>query len=348
MSNNDRHETLGALFVAGLLVALVLAMAVICRGAEPRVPRLADAIDESRSPNAVAVGRKLFFSPIISSNGKVACSSCHDPAKGWTDGKIVSDGVNGKTTRNAPTIPGAKYSAELFYDFRARDLSGQSLAVLVNNIEVGHTTTDPVLRRLQADEGFREAFAKAFPTAEQPITEATVTSVLAAFQRSLKASGSPLERFLDGDDKALTAAQKAGYAVFKKGGCVNCHQPEQHLRTLVDDPATRKDERCANVGTAVRFPLSTGQIDQGRSNQTGRGEDARAFAIPSLYDLRRTGPYGVFGKSESIRDRVLHYTKLPRDAADARLNRDWKPTDDEVESLVRFLDTATYSRSYPK
>ena len=84
------------------------------------------------------LGRQLYFDPRVSLDGTVSCATCHNPARGWTDGMPVSIGIAGQTGgRSAPTVINTAYGKTMFWDGRAPSLEGQAQGPIQNPIEMG-------------------------------------------------------------------------------------------------------------------------------------------------------------------------------------------------------------------
>jgi cytochrome c peroxidase len=172
----------------------------------------------SLDPALVELGRSLFDDKRLASDGSVACSTCHDLAKGGADGLAHSVGAGGRPSPvNAPTVLNAGLNIAQFWDGRAPTLEAQIDGPI--RVEMG-SSWDAVITKLRADPDTVAAFARA----RQPLSPDGVRGAIAAFERTLVTRGSPFDRWLDGDAAALTAEQSAGYETFKSVGCIACHQ----------------------------------------------------------------------------------------------------------------------------
>ena len=180
---------------------LVVATAVIASG---------DIVEHTRSPAHPAVaelGRRLFFEPALSADGKVACASCHQPEHAYADGLARASGVAGRQgTRNAPSIVDSGRQRSLFWDGRRVRLEDQALDPLLNEVEHRLANEAALLEKLRAAPGYPAAFAAAFDgeaRAGEAITAPHVAEALAAFERTLISMPSSFDRFLAGDLAAI-------------------------------------------------------------------------------------------------------------------------------------------------
>ena len=113
--------------------------------------RAAIPADNPQTPQKVALGQRLFFDARLSADGTIACSTCHDPARAFTDGKAVSTGIGGRAgQRNAPTVLNALYNATQFWDGRAATLEQQAALPIVNAVEMGEPSIDAAVTRIAA------------------------------------------------------------------------------------------------------------------------------------------------------------------------------------------------------
>jgi Cytochrome c peroxidase len=169
------------------------------------------------TPAKVALGHKLFMEMRFSSTGTVGCSTCHDPAKAFTDSpRMTSQGVNKLTgTRNAPTVINSAYFTTLFWDGREPSLELQSKDPMVNPVEMGLKDHQPVLKLVRSDPQYVKMFKAAFGIAPAQITMTQVEQAIGTFERTVVAGDSPFDRWFYGhDDKAMTASARRGYEVF--------------------------------------------------------------------------------------------------------------------------------------
>lgn len=266
----------------------------------------------------VALGRKLFHDPRLSKDDSLSCASCHPLDKGGMDGVKHSRGVGGAMGLvNAPTVYNSGLSLAQFWDGRAADLEKQAEGPIHNPIEMASSWNE-VIPKLRRDPDYPRLFDEAYGAA---ITPTTVADAIASFERTLVTADSRFDRWLRGDEQALGAEEKVGYALFKSYGCVACHQGAnvggnmfQRMGAMGDYFADRKCEIT--------------QSDLGRFNVTGKEADRYHFKVPSLRLAGLTGPYFHDGSVDGLSDavRVMARYQLGRPIPD-----------DQVERIVAFL-----------
>lgn len=202
--------------------------------------------DNPPTEETVALGRRLYYDPVLSADSTVSCASCHAPESGFTDTRPVSVGVGGKKgTRHAPTVINSAYSTLQFWDGRAPNLEEQAKGPIANPVEMA-TTHEVVVKRLQADPKYVALFKQAWGTDQ--ITIDLVVKSIASFERTVLCGNSPFDRFYYGHDKnALSASAQRGLKLFmdpKKGDCATCH-------TIGKQYALFTDNKFHNLGVGA-------------------------------------------------------------------------------------------------
>jgi cytochrome c peroxidase len=202
--------------------------------------------DNPQTPEKIALGRTLFFDPRLSADGTVACPTCHDPRRAFTDGRPTSVGIGGRVgQRNAPTILNALYNATQFWDGRATTLEEQASMPIVNPIEMGRPTVDAAAAAIASDAQYRDAFQRVFHRAP----EATdLLSAVASYERTQIEYGTPFDHFIAGDSQAIGDDAKRGWQIFNaRGRCNKCH-----ARTDTEPAPTRfTDDDFHNIGIGI-------------------------------------------------------------------------------------------------
>jgi cytochrome c peroxidase len=155
------------------------------------------------------LGRQLYFEPRISLDGTVSCATCHNPAKGWTDGMAVSTGIDGQTgDRSAPTVINTVYGKTMFWDGRAPSLEAQAQGPIQNSIEMGKQSYRQIIERLRAIPGYKEQFEKVFGTT---VTLDGMAKAIATFERVAALSGnSKYDKYSKGEVDTLNESEKRG------------------------------------------------------------------------------------------------------------------------------------------
>lgn len=318
-----------AVVVQGFSPATEIPLAVVPLGVSPMVP-VPSA--NPLTPARIALGRRLFFDRRLSIDGSVACASCHRPERAFADDRPLSRGARGRLgRRNVPSLLNRAYARVLFWDGRAMSLEEQALAPMVGDTELANTY-DGIVDRIRIDQSYEMAFAAAFGTGE--VTRERAAQALAAFQRTLLAGDSAVDRFdFMSDRRALSPAAARGAALFRgKARCHVCH-----------DGPLFSDERFHNTGVSWgRAP-----VDLGRYEVTRIAADRGAFRTPSLRHVAQTAPYMHDGSLRTLDDVVRFYNAggRPNPYLDG-LVRPLDLTATEQRDLVAFLKALSAS-SFP-
>src|SRR2546430_5020331 len=191
-------------------------------GVPAAATRAAIPADNPQTPEKIALGQKLFFDGRLSADGTVACSTCHDPARAFTDGRPTSIGVKGGVgQRNAPTVLNALYNKTQFWDGRAQTLEEQAALPIINPIEMGQTSLDAAVAGIGAIEEYRQAFLQVFGHTPN---RADLVRAIASYERTQMSFDSPFDHFIAGDKNAIDASAQRGWDLFNtKARCNKCH-----------------------------------------------------------------------------------------------------------------------------
>lgn len=245
--------------------------------------------DNPTTPDKVALGQKLFFDPGLSANGRVACASCHDVRHSFTDGQPLSLGVKGeRLARHTPTVINLAWSESFFWDGRARSLEQQAVMPIAEAKEMG-MPHEVMVTRLQVDAEYRSLFQQAFPG--ERVSAATVGKAIAAFERTLQAAASPFDRWIAGDESAISESAKRGFVDFNtRAGCAQCHSGWNFSDGKFHDIGVRSDD----VG---RFAV---EADEGLRHW---------FKTPGLRNIAERAPYMHTGELGSLDDVLRFYNR---------------------------------------
>jgi cytochrome c peroxidase len=234
----------------------------------------------------VALGRSLFFDKRLSRDGAVSCSTCHKPDMAFADDRPLAIGIEARTgDRRTPRIANRVYGRSFFWDGRAKTIEEQVLQPIENPKEMD--------------------LAAPAAAARVGLSVAAMQEALASYVRTILSGDSAYDRFLAGDESALTAVQRAGLRLFRgKAGCSSCH-----------------------VG-----PNFTDE----RLHVTGLGDGA--FKTPSLRDAARTPPYMHDGSLATLADAIEFYDQggKPHPRLDSEMRR-LNLSADEKRALIEFL-----------
>jgi cytochrome c peroxidase len=291
-------------------------------GLERPFPPLAG---EPPTPERAALGRLLFFDPVLSEDGGLACAHCHQPERAFTDGRATALGRGGaRLARNTPTLWNVGWKPRLMWDRRAASLEEQARIPLFAPEEMG-ADPEALLARLAAIPEYRRRFADAFP-GRAPLTVDNVTRALAAFERTLVSRGSRYDRHARGERAALSAAERRGLALFRSLNtrCFECHR----LPTF-DAP----------LALGIGVPSS----DPGVGGVTGEPAERGLFGVPTLRNVARTAPYMHDGSLPTLGAVVDFYRRgggrahgVPGERIDGQV-RAFAISDAEAADLVAFL-----------
>jgi cytochrome c peroxidase len=215
-------------------------------GVPVEATRAAAPADNPQTPKKIALGEKLFFDGRLSVDGTVACSTCHDPARGFTDGRPVSIGVKGRTgQRNSPTILNALYNVAQFWDGRAKTLEEQAALPIMNPSEMGQPSMDAAVARIAPVPEYEQAFRRAFGRAPNGTD---LVRAIAAYERTQFSFDSPFDRFTAGDKNAISESAQRGWNLFNsKARCNKCHALTEQTR----DPVFFLDNDFHNIGIGI-------------------------------------------------------------------------------------------------
>ncbi|MCB0629644.1 MAG: cytochrome-c peroxidase [Lewinella sp.] len=310
------------------------------------LPREVDApADNPTTPARVALGKLLFYDPVLSGNKDVACASCHHPNNGYAEFRDISIGVNGRglgsqrrfnepndipfVRRNAHTIINTAFNginryqqykpekAPMFWDSRVESLEAQALEPIktLEEMRGRHFSEteilDEVIRRIKAIPEYEALFRKAFSGAE-PITISNLGKAIAAFERSLVTNNSRFDQYMRGDKSAISLDEAPGFELFKKVGCANCHNGPMF-----------SDYKMHVLGVPENEKLE----------EPDRGFEERfAFRTPTLRNLRFTAPYMHNGELKTLKSVLEFY----QDIAQGK-NRNRAVSNEKLDTLIKEI-----------
>jgi cytochrome c peroxidase len=319
--------------------------------------------DNPQTPEKVALGQKLFFDGRLSADGTVACATCHDPARAFTDGRPTSIGIHGRAgQRNAPTVLNALYNKRQFWDGRVKTLEEQAALPIVNPVEMGQANLDAAVAKIAAIEEYEQAFQKVFG---RPVSGPDLLRTIASYERTLVSFDSPFDHFCAGDKNAIDDAAKRGWELFNtQGRCNKCHaltETKRDVTNFTDNDfhnigigiirhnvvaLARQAEQLLNSGDTVAVDRAAIQTDMsalGRFLLTRKEADIASFKTPNLRNVLVTGPYFHDGSQETLWDVMDHYNKGDG-LKNPYLDEDIQPlalTEANIDDLVAFLASLT-------
>ncbi len=347
MTNASDKKHCFVLAACGWLLALQPVIAE--EAANPRplspLPKPAAELDAKQ----VALGKQLFFDPRLSGDATISCADCHNPAQGWTDGLPLSKGYPGTLYfRNTPTLLNSALGRWMYWDGR---LPASDLPTLVRDhiAEAHFFQADGrlVIERIRQVPEYEASFQQAF--GGEP-TYGRILNSVAGFLKTIRSREVPFDRFLRGDEAAISADARSGYELFRgKAGCIRCHDGPMlsdgnfHNLGLATNPNIfREPERHISFR---RFFRTLGvsnydrlRSDAGRMAVTKRADDAGRFRTPSLREVARTAPYMHDGSLATLEDVVAFYNRGGGNAKGKDpLLKPLGLTDAEQGQLVEFL-----------
>lgn len=276
------------------------------------------------------LGLSLFFDPRLSGSQQISCSRCHDPEKGWADGRSLANGVfMGQLSRNTPGLHGIGHAKTLFWDGRVKTLEEQAVAVITNPKEMAGNPAEIVQRLEKEKECYGPRFSAAFGS--EDITFDRVVQSIAAFQRGLGVGRSKFDQFLTGKQEALDDDALVGLHLFRtQARCINCHNGPNFT-----------DDQFHNAGLTYygrRFE------DYGLYAITRKPEDMGKFRTPSLRNVGKTGPWMHNGFFPSMRGVLnLYNAGMPRPKRKEHQKSD--PLFPETSPLLKPLNLSTEQRA---
>jgi len=295
------------------------------------LPDVAPAPADNPTTQAkVELGKMLFMDPRFSSTGTVACNSCHNIMEGGDDSRSVSMGVHGETGgRNAPTVWNSAFHSVQFWDGRAPLLEDQAKGPVANPVEMGMKDVETAMDRVRKIPGYKAYFDEAF--GENSMTVENAARAVAAFERTLITPNSAYDKYVKGDEQAMTGQQLRGMDKFASSGCTSCHSG-----AAFNGPQMKLGE-----GFFTRFPTFTDSEyvaqykladDKGREEVTGNKADVNMFRTQTLRNITDTAPYFHNGSVNDLAEavRVMAKTQLNKDLSDA-----------DVKDIVAFMGALT-------
>ncbi|RDH80990.1 MAG: cytochrome B6 [endosymbiont of Escarpia spicata] len=263
-----------------------------------------------------ALGKKLFFDPILSQDQTVSCATCHDPKTGGADYRAISEGIfNRPGQMNSPTVFNSYFNFRQFWNGRASNLASQVSGPLHNPVEMG-LTLEEVDRRLNQHPEYPRQFKSIYGKPRVNIDD--MADAIAEFEKALYTPNAKFDRYLRGELE-LDKAALDGYRLFKKIGCAACHNginvggnSYQYLGAVIP----------------VKWRKDQGDLHQ----RTGDPFDKNRYKVPSLRNIALTGPYLHDGSAASL-DKVLKKMAFH--------NLGFELSEDQLTQLMAFLNTLT-------
>ena len=319
--------------------------------------------DNPQTPEKIALGKKLFFDGRLSADGTVACATCHDPARAFTDGRPVSVGINGRAgQRNAPTLLNALFNKTQFWDGHAKTLEDQAALPIVNLVEMGQPNLDAAVTVLAKINEYQHDFQQSFG---RPPNGPDLLRAIASYERTLVSFDSPFDHFIAGEKNAIVDSAKRGWELFNtRGRCNKCHaltDTKRDFTNFMDNDfhnigigiirhnvvaLARQAEKLVDSGDSAAIDRAAIQTDMsalGRFLITKKEADRASFKTPNLRNMLVTAPYFHDGSQETLWDVVDHYNKGDG-LQNPWLDEDIQPLaleERDIDDLVAFMVSLT-------
>lgn len=326
--------------VLSLTAAITVAAAALADGLRASEPGKADEAElkalyerplyvpfptgASYSPQLATLGKMLFFDPRLSSTGSMNCASCHTPSFGYEAPVERAVGASGRPlTRHANTLLNMAWVAPLFWDGRAATLEEQAVYPIVAPEEMAGNFDD-IVKMLSGIEEYRVWFEKLFP--EEGVSKDSILTAIATYQRTIVSGWAPFDRWIEGDEEAISDAAKRGFALFNgKAACADCHTGW-------------------NFTDNEFYDLGLGDDDLGRGAiETDDDFLNHTFKTPGLRNLTQRAPFMHDGSLADLEEVIVHYEKggIPRPSRSVQMIQPFDLSDAEREDLIAFLLTLT-------
>ncbi len=328
----------------------------------PGIPAPFVPFDNPMTVEKVELGRKLFFDTRLSVNGTQSCATCHEQAKGFSDGKALPQGSTGDLIpRNAMSLQNVAYLYPYTWANPVLDtLEKQALVPLTADapLELGfHRDLANTAGALKSDDSYQRLFAAAFPKEKEPVRAELIAQALASFERTLVSFDAPFDRFTAGDENAISESAKRGFALFNSetAECYHCHSGfmmSLAVRTAetVSLPKEFHNNGLFNIAGTGAYP----EPNTGLFEATRQAADMGKFRVPSLRNVAVSAPYMHDGSIPTLEAVLDHYQAGGRNITegsnrgDGRNNplksgfvRAFALTPSERADLLAFLESLT-------
>jgi cytochrome c peroxidase len=280
--------------------------------------------DNLPSAERVALGKELFFDPILSVDSTISCSSCHVPELAFTDNRSVSVGVAGRTGfRNAPTLANVAYAPFMLMDGGNPNLELQIFVPIEDHNEMAFNLV-LLTERLTANPYYNARFQEVFGAAPSPYG---ITRAIAAFERTILSGNSTYDQFRQGTSNLSYEALQGMELFFSDElSCSTCHSGFNFTNWAFEN----------NGLYTTYYP------DSGRARITRDPADAGKFKVPTLRNIAITGPYMHDGSLASLEEVVEHYNSGGQDHPNkSSLIKPLGLSNEQKNNLIRFLETLT-------
>ncbi len=283
--------------------------------------------DNPITEKKVELGKLLFFDTRLSKDNTISCATCHIPYNYWTDGRQKAVGIKGRAgKRNTPTIINSAYQTIFFWDGRASTLEEQALGPIENKDEMG-LPLDELVKKLKNIDGYKKLFNEVF--GNEGVTKQNIAKAIASFERTIVSQDTPFDKWIKGDEKAISKDAVEGFEIFiNKGKCASCHNGFNFTNYSLNNIALGDDD----IGAYI---INKNPIWKG------------SFKTPTLRNVAKTAPYFHDGSVHTLEEAVFicgnggRYKDIK---GRSPFFRDRHLQIEEVRKVVKFLETLTEDR----
>lgn len=288
-------------------------------------PKMEIPAENQLTQARVDLGRKLFYEPLLSLDSSISCSSCHLQEKAFTDGRLLSLGVDDAIgMRNAPTLANIGFAPYFFHDGGVLTLELQSQQPIFSVDEMRFSIAG-FLQRIANDQEYKRMFQEAYGREPDAFG---ITRAIASFERTLISGNSRFDQYeYQGISDALSASEIRGRELFfsSQAKCSSCHEPPLFTNYAFE-----------NIGLYLNY------ADSGRARISHLEEDKGKFKVPTLRNIELTGPYMHDGSFQTLQEVIEHFNT--GGVGHPNQSEDVKPlnlTEEQKADLVAFLSTLT-------
>jgi cytochrome c peroxidase len=279
--------------------------------------------DAPYSPQVATLGKMLYFDPRLSGAQNMSCASCHNPSFGWeTPVETAVGAANEPLGRHAPTVINMAWVKPYFWDGRAATLEEQAAGPITADVEMAAKFED-VVRRLRKVDEYNYWFTKLFPG--EGLSRETILTSIATYERTIVSGWAPFDRWVEGDEEAISASAKRGFDLFVgKMHCANCHSGWNFTDNEFHDIGLLTDD----IGRAALEPDNPKAM--------------YAFKTPGLRNTTLRAPFGHAGQVWDLETLISHYASggIQRPSLSKKM-RPFSTTPEEIADVVAFLETLT-------
>jgi cytochrome c peroxidase len=292
--------------------------------------KVADNPNNPMTREKVALGKQLFFDPVLSRDRTVSCATCHKLSEGGDDNLPTAIGIKGKVNPfhlNSPTVLNAALAKAQFWDGRAKNVEEQAGGPIQAPFEMGMTPAE-VEARLNADDAYVTRFREVF--GEGPVTFKKVRNAIGAYERTLLTRGA-YDRFLEGDDDAISDAAKRGMTLFIVKGCKGCHTGMSvGGQSIQKFPLRRYFSDYVGLLFEPDIKLKSSPFPFANEGGFLGKDDKLRFRVPILRNITKSAPYFHNGAVKELEEAVRLMSKY-------QIGQEF--TKEQIDDVVAFLKT---------